>query len=276
MRQPRKRNSPINEERLKDWVDRFADYRRRPTEEDLQNWLSQFDADDQDFAARILDSVEVVSNEQIFEGYRNILDRLPGWDRARSRRMGNWYFVGFGRASESGGHMLRVFREANNLAAQQHDDLFRNIQELVGLGLGIEDTVVFVDDFAGSGKQACEYWPTVRELVASDATIYLLLTACTQTAIERITSETDAKLVASLILEDADNVFASKCKLLNSREKTALMKYCMTADKKNPKGYGDCGLLLVLSHRTPNNTIPILHVDKGRWRGLFPRYMVRD
>jgi hypothetical protein len=29
---------------------------------------------------------------------------------------------------------------------------------------------------------------------------------------------------------------------------------------------------LVLAHRTPNDTIPILHAVHGEWHGLFPRH----
>ena len=36
-------------------------------------------------------------------------------------------------------------------------------------------------------------------------------------------------------------------------------------------GFNECGLLLVLSHNTPNNTIPVIWEDTSKFRGLFPR-----
>lgn len=36
-------------------------------------------------------------------------------------------------------------------------------------------------------------------------------------------------------------------------------------------GFNECGLLLVLSHNTPNNTLPVIWEDTSKFRGLFPR-----
>lgn len=36
-------------------------------------------------------------------------------------------------------------------------------------------------------------------------------------------------------------------------------------------GFNECGLLLVLSHNTPNNTMPVIWEDTSKFRGLFPR-----
>lgn len=36
-------------------------------------------------------------------------------------------------------------------------------------------------------------------------------------------------------------------------------------------GFNECGLLLVLSHNTPNNTMPVIWEITSKFRGLFPR-----
>ena len=36
-------------------------------------------------------------------------------------------------------------------------------------------------------------------------------------------------------------------------------------------GFNECGLLLVLSHNTPNNTMPVIWENTSKFRGLFPR-----
>lgn len=36
-------------------------------------------------------------------------------------------------------------------------------------------------------------------------------------------------------------------------------------------GFNECGLFLVLSHNTPNNTMPVIWEDTSKFRGLFPR-----
>lgn len=73
-------------------------------------------------------------------------------------------------------------------------------------------------------------------------------------------------------LQPADNIFSPLCQHFAETEKTALLKYCRQADRSNPKGFGECGLLVVIAHRCPNNAIPVLHANHGDWQGLFPRH----
>lgn len=273
MRKPENRNSAISNDRLNRWLNRFAAYRQPPNRHDINHWLNYFKQSDRDIAARILDCVEIISEETIHDGYREALGSLPGWDRYKNRRSGRWFFVGFGGAIESGPAMLRLFREANRLNASGFDDLFKNSTELPHLALTALDNVVFIDDLSGSGNQVCNNWNTIKELMGSNSKTYLILSAATKTAKDRIGSETDAILIASHNLGDDDNVFSYKCKFFNSIEKITLLRYCKKADGKNPKGFRNCGLLFVLSHKTPNNTLPILHANHPKWRGLFPRYL---
>ena len=78
--------------------------------------------------------------------------------------------------------------------------------------------------------------------------------------------------ICGVTLSLRDSVFSSECPHFSVAEKKTLLDYCMLADRNNSKGYGDAGLLVVLAHRTPNNTIPVLHANHGGWQGLFPRH----
>jgi hypothetical protein len=71
---------------------------------------------------------------------------------------------------------------------------------------------------------------------------------------------------------DAANEFANIRPFLRwVGDRDNLLPYCDRADKKNPRGFGECGLLYVLCHKTPNNSIPILYANHSQWVGLFPR-----
>jgi hypothetical protein len=258
---------------INDLVSRFAFYRLPPKAEDITRWLGYFSGADRELAIRLLNNLQLFSEQQIQENYKKGLAKVPGWNSNENQRIGQWFFVGYGRASESGPAMLRMFREANRLSGRKHDPLFLSISELPSKKLTAKDTLVFVDDFSGTGKQVIEYWPTTKELLASDAQVFLILTAATQNALQKIETETDLLVITEKIFQDTDNIFNSICPLFNDKEKENVLEYCKKADRQNPKGFGDCGLLVVLSHKTPNNSIPILHVNKSRWKGLFPRYL---
>jgi hypothetical protein len=206
-------------------------------------------------------------------GYRRSLARLGGWNPNRQQRPGRWFFAGYGSAGESGQAMLRIFREANNLSAQRHQDLFVSSRELPSLKLSAQDTVVFIDDFAGTGAQVVKSWPVTKELLGSEARAFLVLCAITQRALSKISSDTGLRVISNVVLNHSHNVLSTRSTTFTGNEKTRLREYCRRADPRNPEGFGNCGLLLVLSHRTPNNSLPILHVNLPRWRGIFPRYL---
>jgi hypothetical protein len=96
--------------------------------------------------------------------------------------------------------------------------------------------------------------------------------AATDRALARIRAETPLIPLAHRTLTGKANVFHSSCKHFSHPEKATLLEYCTRADKKQPRGFGDCGLTVVFAHACPNNSIPILHAASSRWEGLFRRY----
>ncbi len=273
MRAPAERGTAVERARLNGWDRRFRYYRAPPGPETITAWLGRFSGVDRDIAARVLDVVEVVSETRIQQGYRESLEQIPGWARQAAQRHGRWFFVGFGGVGESGLAMARTFREATNMTQNRYAHLFCSAAELPSKKLTAPDTVVFIDDFSGSGNQICSVWPTLDELVASEARCFLILTAATRRALAKIRECSSLTVACSFTIGEADNIFSEACHHFTAAEKAKLLGYCQKADAKNPKGFGDCGLVYVLSHKTPNNSIPVLHANHPRWKGLFPRHL---
>jgi hypothetical protein len=274
MRRPLDRGAAINSRRYQRWLAIFSGYRNPVTQGLIELWLNCFAARDQDLAARILDAVYFIGYQQIQHCFRQILAGLEsiGWHSNQRRRRGRWFFVAFsGSVGESGDRMIHDFRMANSMTRKQFDYLFIHRSELVANKIGPEDTVVLIDDFSGTGKQVCDSWRVFHELLAGGPRIILVLVAATSAAIQRIRDETEMEVRCCTRLQSADNIFAAECEHFTEGEKATVLRYCHTANKNTPKGFGDCGLVLVLAHRCPNNTIPILHANHDDWIGLFPR-----
>jgi hypothetical protein len=271
MKLPKPRGTAIDETRLDEWDRTFRFYREPPTNAAIEQWLARFRPADRDAAARVLDCVEVISESKIQEGYKTALQSIAGWHKNAASREGKWVFTAFGKPGESGLSMLRIFREANGLTRAQYDDLFRHVPEIPKLKLTAADTIILVDDFSGSGKQICRRWPQLLELIASEARCFIVLTAATATAKDKIERETELEVLTQTIIQVNENIFSDRCSRFNAEEKRTLLRYCKLADAKNPRGFNEGGLLYVLSHKTPNNSIPILHTNHNRWVGLFPR-----
>jgi hypothetical protein len=240
----------------------------------VQNWLDQFDTSDRDLAARVLDVVEFYGNNRIAAAFRDSLNSIPGWHAKPSQRKGKWRFVPYSTSSgTSAGSMIYSLRLANNLAAKKWDEMFIHPSDISLQALGPEDTIVFVDDLVATGNQVCEAWDeTFAELVGDVGRVFLIVVAAVREARTRIRSETDIVVVSQDNLGPRDNLFSKECGSFSSSEKEVLLRYGKRADLQRPRGYGDCGLVVVFQHRCPNNTVPILHARNGRWEGLFQRH----
>jgi hypothetical protein len=273
MRKPKRRGTSISDLRVDEWRERFGGFRDTPTKEAIERWIRRFRNRDTDIAARLLDAVEVISSSDMRNAFRRLLAELPGWSKRADQRLGNWVFVALeSSAGQSGGSMLHLFRQANGLAANRYDSLFKYNRDLPSLGLGSEDNVVFVDDFSGTGDQVLNHWPRVRELVGDRPNLFLILIAAPALTVSRIESETHYKIICNTSLGDQDNIFSTTCKYFKKAERDKIKGYCFRASRNAPAGYGECGLLVVFHHGCPNNCIPILHANNQNWVGLFPRY----
>ncbi len=222
---------------------------------------------------RILDAVEFYREDHLTDAYRSVLGRLPGWSRKATEREGRWRFVAFSRgAGESGDRMLHVFRTANRLSGSRFDSLFIHRSDLLREKLKAEDTVVFVDDFAGTGDQAVAAWDeSLSELLPDRPRMFLVLVVAVDRAMTRIGNDTPFNVKAFRRLGRQHNLFTPQCVYFSSNEKGRILEYCNQADGVAPRGYGDCGVLLVFAHRCPDNSIPVLHSRGPVFRGLFPR-----
>jgi len=277
VRQPLAPGSPIDAKRYRRWINKFGSYRAGVNSPIIQSWLDQFDAVDRDLAARILDAVEFYGQSQIHLAFRQSLNTLQGWDRSSSRRVGKWRFVAMsGSAGESGDSMLYQFRLANNLDGKVFNNLFISRSDLLREKLSTDDTVVLLDDFSGTGNQVCEWWNNPQlafgELLAGVGKVYLVLIAASRIARNKITDETSICLMPAHELHEGHNVFSDRCGYFSTHDRARLLHYGKIADNNRPRGFGDCGFVVVFQHRTPNDSIPILHADHSQWIALFPRH----
>lgn len=273
MNRPLDRGNGIDAHRYQTWLARFAVYRTPVTQELIELWLKQYLSTDRDLAARVLDSVLFLNHTHISQCFRQLLEGLEGWHKSESKRKGRWYFVPFSRSvGESGDTMLHQLRMATGMTKRAFDPLCVNRSELVAVKPFADDTVVLVDDFSGSGMQASDSWNDIfSELLFGGPRVVLMLVAATSTALKRISEETEMEPVCGTTLHGRDDLFSTGCKHFTDAEKATLLEYCKRAGPSNPKGFGECGLVVVLAHRCPNNSIPVLHANHKKWRGLFPR-----
>lgn len=273
MRTPKPADTLIDNDRLETWRERFEGYRYGVTVGRIERWLRRFEDEDKDTAARLLDAVEFISAEEVHAAFRTLIKQIPGWDRAKGKRNGKFAFVPFSSSEgESGGTMLHQFRLANELNKKEFNSLFIGRSDLARSGLGADDTVVFVDDFVGSGTQAVTAWEeNFQELTAEIGNVYLATVAAYQMGSSAIKAKTRMQLLAHRTLSYRQSLFHETCRHFTDQEKTRILHYCTLASPNHPRGFGECALAVVLYHQCPNNSLAVLHASSRKWDPLFPR-----
>lgn len=242
MRTPRPPGTAIDARCRSTWQRRFASYWQGVTEDGILDWLNLFEMRDRDTAARLLDAVDFVNAGQVRAAFQSVLSILPGWHIDPNRRKGKFVFVAFSTsAGESGDNMLHQFRLANNLNHRQYDPLFIGRSDLLRAGLGADDTVVFVDDFVGSGNQAVTAWEKMfQELTTEVGNVYLATVAAYQKGSIEIKNKTRIQLLAHRTLSYRQSLFHTTCQHFSDQEKQRILHYCTTASRNHPRGFGDC------------------------------------
>lgn len=273
MRNPKKPGSPIDIARKDDWHNRFKSFADIDRDR-IFSWLNQWNSQDRDLGARILDSIYFFDRREIVKCLQLAFDQIPRSDLVHngSRRC---FYVSLTGPARSGDEMISIFRTANGLIDRKYREQFVYPSELVKMKLSEADTVVLVDDFAGTGNQAVQAWngsdASYQELLSGAGKVYLILAAVTKKAIQQISNDTGMFPIAGKMFRSRDDLFSNDCHVFSSLEKQKVLVYSSRASRKIPKGYGDCGLLVVFQHRCPNNSIALLHCKSSIWSPLFPR-----
>jgi hypothetical protein len=274
LRAPLAPGSPINLQRRRRWTNDFSTYRHQISEHAINDWMEQFAEGHRDVAARLLDVIDFYSMERISGAFRTALSALPGWHMNKAQRQGVWRFAGLSKsAGESADAMMHRFRIANGLDAKKYNELFIHPSQILLERLGPDDTLILIDDFVGTGDSVCTAWDeSFSELIPDIGRVYLVVVAAMTEGRVRIGNHTSMTCVSGVELTDADKFFSNYCAAFSAAEKNTILDYCRRAHKREPKGYKECGLVVVFQHRSPNNSLPILHTSNRRWTGLFPRH----
>jgi hypothetical protein len=106
---------------------------------------------------------------------------------------------------------------------------------------------------------------SVCEPTAGAGDIFLVLVAATNIAKKKIEKETSLQFITGKTLTDRDNLFSYKCSHFTADEQHTSLDYCTKADKKNLKGNGGSGLLVVSNNGCQITRYQWLY-QKQSWR----------
>lgn len=273
--------------RLAQHWERFRYRGERVTRDQIDAWLEQFErASERRLAFRLLERLHVVSESEIFEGFRRLHRQVAMARTVRlkrgQRRLTHVLISAIGGSGSSGEAFAYKYRQANNISQRNLVPEDRVIDRL--LASQELTAVVLVDDFIGSGKTVAKSIERLAHRVGElrsrpDVQWFTFAVAGRAAAATEIAESTaglrlGVQVELALPLSERDMPFSQESTLFSEAERTEaarmLTKYGQSLARW-PLGFGDMSALVVFPENCPNNVPAVLWSDIGGWRPLFPR-----
>ena len=248
---------------------------------DVIRWLFNFDDEDVELAVQLLEHVVFLRDDDAKGRLYEQVMKLPK-DRKK-------HIVPLGKPGKSGAaisywiHGLMKRNDLQSMNFHSSVEAFISYRNSVAWKT-LNDVVVYVDDFIGSGGSVVEALSLdkkrVRPEVLSDACsgrLYVVAAIVMDNGYSKITKD----ISGAVILGDSHcKGFDPHKKIFGSYFKTKAVremcyKYGEQLYKGCPLGYKNTQSLVLMQHSSPNNTVPVLWSDnqyQGRiWTPLVPR-----
>lgn len=137
-------------------------------------------------------------------------------------------------------------------------------------------TIIFVDDYIGSGNSFKEFWSQIGTYYNPNHNYILATLIAHKQGIDSITSDIPIKIITpTKPIPISGKIFHNKNTTFTKNEKKILKKYCndLGFPSQNRYGFMDTQSMVIIYERSPNNILPILYANTGKWVPLFPRIL---
>jgi hypothetical protein len=135
-----------------------------------------------------------------------------------------------------------------------------------------EGAIVYVDDFAGTGKQFCDTRKFISQYVVGNFAEFLLVPCICEEAIFRLGKE-GIDFYSGRVHYRAERPLHENSTILDAATKERLRQLCLGLHSKMGLGFGSLATMVVLYRNAPN-TLPLLfrgNLEQRSFLGIFPR-----
>jgi hypothetical protein len=241
------------------------------SDEVVADWLNQFEPEERDVAEQLLVHFRFYGFAQISAALRELHAKILA--ATRDLASSTWY-VPVGYVAKSGS-LIAYFYKIQNEVTQES---FILISDLKNISSDRASTIVFLDDYIGTGHQAAQVWNAFRSLnprLAEEATVIFAAIVAMRRGVEYLSQMTGFRVIVVDVIEESDLPLAAQSSIFpadgdRARARTILEKYGARLRPKGPLGYGNSQGLLGFIYSTPNNTLPIFWSTESGWKPLLP------
>lgn len=254
----------------------FRGYEPQPvTAARVWHWVRQFQLRHRAPLLRLLSKVRYISKREAIGALTRlnaeILRRLDedGVDISQV------IYVSLDSAGSSSGVMLNLLRDHANL--ERRGARFIHSQDGFGLSELTKTlergALIYVDDFAGSGKQFVRSRRNAAKFVVGSFSEYLLVVCACEESVARASVE-GIEVSAHIVHRKSDRPLRAESHLLNAADRESLRELCASMHPQAGLGFDKLSTSVVLFRNSPNTTPLVLRGNLGQKpiRGVLPRF----
>lgn len=266
----------------------------------LRSWITNFKTREEKYlCAHLLDSLMYRSERMSESLCRHAIEStLPNSLHIYPENLGNWLndlqssrgsrilFVavegvknGERQTAKSGQIVLRQYDRSGVVHKNHFVDVASLMQKIENEDVG---TVVYIDDFCGTGKQFCDFYSHYElQNIPNDIEQMYIPLCCYEDGRSEVNKKNSNVNVHPVELLTRDNKFfcekngTFRGDNLNSiYTAKAYYKELLSYHGirlKEPFGFGSLELTYAFKMSTPNNILPIFYTNKGSWKPLLVR-----
>ena len=257
---------------------RLKDYEPSPvTVLSLLRWARQFPPEFRSDLLRLATGIRFVTRQEVVQSLLELNSRVIAALRKDGVGYDRVIYVTTDSAGSSSGVMLNMLRDRGNLERKGVKFLdsrdARGIREMTTeLGHG---ALIYVDDFAGTGKQFTRSRTRAAQYVVGTFSEFLLLPCICEEAIDRVAGSGVVPL-AGFTHEKSDRPLRAECSDLSADCREALINLSVEKfrDRRVSLGFDGLATNVVLYRNAPNTT-PLIFRGNLRQtpiRGIVPRW----
>ncbi len=237
----------------------------------FEKWLDQFANNDKEIICRLLPYYNFFTSDDVFSMLNILFSKLCNEYKIE---ISSTIFVPIGYICKSGVAISYFFRRENYL----DERLFISIEDLNEEQLEKVKTIVFLDDFIGSGeyisKIKLEYIQNIHPKFKNNIQFIFACMVGYKQGIDVVADNLFKPCIAKEIpyshqpLHKESIIYSQEEKM---RAEQVLYQYNKPLKPNHPFGYGNIQGLVSFFFATPNNTFPMFWSSNDNWIPLFPR-----
>jgi hypothetical protein len=226
-------------------------------------------------------AAETLLDHIIYMSERTVEKILVDQNRALVARLGKagipsekTLYVSIHDAGSSSPVMLNLLRDAARLEKSDCKLIDGNNSLLLNKVTNqlSEGAIIYVDDFAGTGKQFCDTRKFISQYIVGNFAEFLLVPCICEEAVHRLGKE-GIEFYTGRVHYRAERPLHENSTILDSATKERLQQICLGLHSRVGLGFGSLATMVVLYRNAPNTT-PLLfrgNLEQRSFVGIFPR-----